>query len=137
MLARKIPTPYDITGWAKNNYSITLDKLEPEEVGALLYLAKRNPDEFQQLMAFGLKLRLEEEVASSIISQPMKVYISECHIKVALAAALLTCAGELPAIPLFSMSFLDEYEHRALRECELQVFGKASKDEQNDQPFRG
>ncbi|WP_224981311.1 hypothetical protein [Geomonas agri] len=119
MLARKTPTPYDIVGWAMNNYIITLDKLEPEEAGALLYLAKKNPDEFQQLMVLGLKLRLHEEVGSNIIAQPMKCYISECKIKVALAVTLLNCAGRLPPIPLFSMSFLDEYEHRVLCECEL------------------
>jgi len=128
MLAKKIPTPFDLVGWARDNYAITLDRLEPEDVGTLLYLAQRSPAEFQQLMTLGLKMRLKAEVgwSSNLIAQAIPAYITEARIKVALAVTLISCAGELPAIPLFSMSFLDECEQRILRECELLAFGRTS-----------
>lgn len=127
MLAHKIPAPINIENWVEENFSITLNKIEPEAVGALLFLAKTKPGQFRELMIRGLKLRLQEEVGNTrIIVQSLPVYVSECRVKVALAVTFIRCPDELPEVPLFAMSFADELDNRALRECELLAFGRAS-----------
>lgn len=127
MLAYKTPAPINIESWVEENYAATMDKVEPEAVGALLFLATTKPGQFRKLMIRGLKLRLLEDVGSSkVIAESLPVYVSECRLKVELLKIFITCPTELPQTPLFSMSFADELDNRALRECEFLAFGKTS-----------
>lgn len=116
----------DLGVWVENNFEIMVDQIDQEVLKALLFCAKRRPSGFRRLMIHGLKRRLWEDVGTThTIVQALPVYVSECRIKVALAASFLNTPGGC-TVPLFSMSFADEDENRTLRECEMLAFGEVS-----------